>query len=285
MDEIKERFERLKRKLKRKFNKKQKAKNYNNKKRKPTQSGKTGTKKKRPLQPRERIEETREEPKISSRPREVVGRKPKPVKKNQKKKRITKEEFEKRKKKKRKENIVEIIKFMFPVVLFAVFVFFFILNTSPHMVDGDSMKPTLLNGDRVIVRRTKEPKRYEIITFKPPVKSEFQYVKRIIGMPGDLVWTEGSDLFINHQAESLPKASELSAASELPDGTIKINLSEDSLAQMSQLKKIPKGYYFVLGDNRNNSSDSRTFGLVEGQSIEGVVSLRFAPFNNIGWIK
>ncbi|OEG17310.1 signal peptidase I [Enterococcus quebecensis] len=227
----------------------------------------------------------REDRTIKSRPKEELVRKSVPSNKRRKKKKLSKEEFEKRKKKKRKENIIEIIKFMFPIVIFAVFVFFFILNTSPHMVDGDSMKPTLLNGDRVIVRRTKEPKRYEVITFKPPVKSEFQYVKRIIGMPGDLVWTEGNDLFINHQAESLPKASELSAANELPDGTIKINVSEESLDQMSQLKKIPKGHYFVLGDNRNNSSDSRAFGLVDGQAIEGVVSFRFAPFDHIGWIK
>ncbi len=280
MDEIKEYFERLKRKIKRKFAKKQKVKNNTKNRKRPP----AGPKKKRP-QPRERIEGIREEARGSARLKVELDRKAGPSKKKRKKKKLTKEEFEKRKKKKRKENIIEIIKFMLPVVLFAVLVFFFILNTSPHMVDGDSMKPTMLNGDRVIVRRTKEPKRYEIITFKPPVKSEFQYVKRVIGMPGDLVWTEGNDLFINHQAESLPKASELSAANELPDGTIKVNLSQDSLDQMAQFKKIPKGYYFVLGDNRNNSSDSRTFGLVDGQAIEGVVSFRFAPFNSIGWIK
>ncbi|MEI5994620.1 signal peptidase I [Candidatus Enterococcus mansonii] len=278
MDELKKYFRRLKRQLKRKLDQPKKSKNRNK------QTQKSVSKKKRP-HPKERAIQVEEKRKKRPRPQVTVAPKTDLVNKKKKKRKLTKEEFEKRKKKKRKENVVEIIKFMFPIVLFAIFVFFFILKTSPHMVDGDSMNPTLKNGDRVIVRRTKEPKRYEVITFKPPVKSEFQYVKRVIGMPGDLVWTEDNYLFINPQAESLPKASELSAASELPDGTIKINVSADSLAQMSQLKKIPKGHYFVLGDNRNNSSDSRTFGLVDGKAIEGVVSARYAPFNQIGWIK
>ncbi|GGC93359.1 signal peptidase I [Enterococcus wangshanyuanii] len=282
MNKLKRRIRRLKKQLKQRMNQEKKTANNRRKHNDNKLREQSKPRKKRP-QPKSRMEPKKEavDPKI--RQSDSAERVTPP--KKRKKRKLTKEEIEKRRKKKRKENIIEIIKFMLPVVLVAVLVFFFILNTSPHMVDGDSMKPTLMDKDRVIVRRTKIPERYEIITFKPPVKSEFQYVKRVIGMPGDLVWTEGNDLFINHQAETLPKESEMSAASELPDGTIKVNISDESLEQMSQLNKIPTGHYFVLGDNRNNSSDSRAFGLVDGKAIEGVVSFRFAPFSTIGWIK
>lgn len=153
------------------------------------------------------------------------------------------------------------------------------------MVDGESMSPTLANKDRVVVRRTKAVKRYEIITFKPPVDSKFQYVKRIIGMPGDLIWVEGNDLFINQQSADLPDVSERTSTTALPDGTIKMNVSDTCAQQLKSLDKIPEGYYFVLGDNRNNSSDSRAFGLVNEQAIEGVVSFRYLPLNHIGFIK
>lgn len=275
MDEMKE--EHLKRPTKKKTNHGEKPKN------KKSQSA--APKKKR-RKPREQVQNSEANFRIKSE-REAAANLPKEklAPRKKKRKKLTKEEIEKRRKKKRKDNIIEIIKFMLPVVIFAIVVFFFILNTSPHMVDGDSMNPTLLNKDRVIVRRTKDLHRYEVITFKPPVDSEFQYVKRIIGMPGDTIWTEGSDLFINHQAEELPDVSDLSAATELPDGTIKVNISEKALEQLSKLDKIPDNHYFVLGDNRNNSSDSRAFGLVDGQAVEGVVSFRYAPFDHIGWIK
>lgn len=126
---------------------------------------------------------------------------------------------------------------MIPIVIVATLVFFFILRTSSHMVDGNSMDPTLHDGDRVIVTRTKDPKRYEVITFKPPVKSDYQYVKRIIGMPGDLISTDGHFLFINHQAESMPEELDYSSASELPDGTIKVDISDKVFEQLSPLKK------------------------------------------------
>lgn len=205
--------------------------------------------------------------------------------KTKKRRKLTPEQIIILRKKKQKEVIIEVIKFIVPILILATLVFFFILRTSSHMVDGNSMSPTLHDGDRVIVTRTKEPKRYEVITFKPPVKSDYQYVKRIIAMPGDLISTDGNYLFINHQAERMPEQLDYSSASELPDGTIKVDISDNVFEQLSPLKKIPDNHYFVLGDNRNNSSDSREFGLVDGNSIEGVVSYRLSPFKDIGIIR
>ncbi|MHC5215739.1 signal peptidase I [Enterococcus sp. LJL128] len=208
--------------------------------------------------------------------------KSKPAKKKRKK--LSKEELARKKKQRKKQQIIEVIKFLGPVTVMAFIVFMFIFKTSPHVVDGDSMKPTLLSGDKVIVKRTKTPDRYEIITFDPPVDSDYQYVKRVIGMPGDSIWIDGADLFIN-QSGNVPAEVPLNAANELPDGTIKVALSSKALEQFEGLEKIPDDFYFVLGDNRNNSSDSREFGLVSGRAIEGVVSFRFSPFQSMGWIK
>ncbi|MCB5952111.1 signal peptidase I [Enterococcus sp. BWT-B8] len=204
--------------------------------------------------------------------------------KRKRKRKLTKQEIEFRKKKKQKEQIIEIIKFVVPVIIMATIVFIFIFNTSPHIVDGDSMNPTLQSGDKVIAKRTKTPNRYEIITFDPPVDSNFQYVKRVIGMPGDAIWIEGSDLFIN-QTEGVPEGVVLNAANELPDGTIKVSISPETVVQLSKFDKIPDEFYFVLGDNRNNSSDSREFGLVSKFSIEGVVTFRYKPLSSIGWVR
>lgn len=207
-------------------------------------------------------------------------RKPAPKKKRRK---LSPEEIERRRKKRQKEQILEIIKFILPVIIMATIVFIFIFRTSPHMVDGDSMNPTLVDGDKVIVTRTKKPERYDIITFDPPVDSDFQYVKRVIGMPGDAVWVNGSELFIN-EGGKVPEDMEETTANALPDGTIKVTLSSKALEQMENIEKIPDDCYFVLGDNRSNSTDSRDFGLVGSSSIEGIVSFRYGPMGSIGWI-
>lgn len=253
------------------------------------QTKKTEEKRKLKRKPESELKKRPEAQEAPERPRvtENKVKKKKPVERKtgpkKKRRKLSPEEIERRRKKRQKEQILEIIKFVLPVVIMAAIVFVFIFKTSPHMVDGDSMNPTLINGDKVIVTRTKQPERYDIITFDPPVDSDFQYVKRVIGMPGDAVWVNGTDLFIN-EGGNMPENIEETAANNLPDGTIKVTLSSKALEQMEQIDKIPENCYFVLGDNRTNSTDSRDFGLVGSSSIEGIVSFRYGPLSSIGWI-
>ncbi|WP_375270016.1 signal peptidase I [Enterococcus sp. DIV0212c] len=158
---------------------------------------------------------------------------------------------------------------------------------SAHRVDGQSMNPTLANSDRIFVFKDNQPKRYSIITFRPKEKPKESYVKRVIGMPGDAIWMDNNTLYINHQLISeteQPLTNSDLLGRKLPDGTIKVWLNQGLIKAFAGKQKIPEKKYFVLGDNRNHSSDSRSFGLVDASQIEGVVKWRYYPFNKIGVI-
>ena len=171
------------------------------------------------------------------------------------------------------------------VVLGCVLFFVFVRT---HRVDGVSMAPTFANNDRIFVRKTEKPSRLDIITFSPKEQPKDSYVKRVVGMPGDAIWLEENKLFINHQMKEGVKAPDSNTdkrAIDLPDGTIKINVSVEVMKQLSGLTKIPKNKYFLLGDNRNHSTDSRMMGLIESDQIEGVVSFRYYPLNKFGYVR
>lgn len=285
MDVVKEQIAFFKRKLKKSKNKRKRpASQKAGQKRKNGSRQPEGASKKRTINPEKKKFPYNDSPVKKKAAPVSEGKSVQPVKKKKKRKRkLTQEEILLRKRKKRQETIKEVIKFIVPVLLLASLVFFIILKTSPHMVDGDSMKPTLLDKDKVIVYQNDKPQRYDVVTFKPPVKTPYQYVKRIIGMPGDKIWVQDNYLYINQQADVLPES--VTSIEDLPDGTIKVNISEESVEQLADKDEIPKGYYFVLGDNRTNSSDSREFGLIHQSSIEGTVVLRFSPFSRISIIK
>ncbi|OJG54879.1 signal peptidase I [Enterococcus moraviensis] len=154
-------------------------------------------------------------------------------------------------------------------------------------VDGQSMDPNLANSDRVLVFKDSQPKRYNIITFRPKGKPNESYVKRVIGIPGDAIWMDNNTLYINHQLVSeteRPLTNSNLLGRKLPDGTIKVWLNQKLIKEFAGKQMIPENKYFVLGDNRNHSSDSRVFGLVDTSQIEGVVKWRYYPFNKIGTI-
>ena len=143
-------------------------------------------------------------------------------------------------------------------------------------VSGHSMEPTLQHGDNLIVDkisyRFREPERYEIIVFPYQYKENTYYIKRIIGLPGETVQIIDGEVYINgelladeHYGKEVMLDPGIAAES--------ITLGDDE--------------YFVLGDNRNHSSDSRdpSVGVLHRMDLIGRAWVRIWPFSDIGFIR
>ena len=143
-------------------------------------------------------------------------------------------------------------------------------------VSGSSMEPKLSNNDNLIVDkityRFKDPERYDIIVFPFEYEDNTYYIKRIIGLPGETVYIDNEGtIFINDTA--LDEAYGREIIKEPGRAYEPITLGEDE--------------YFVMGDNRNNSTDSRdpSVGNIKKDRIIGRAWLRIWPFNRFGFIK
>lgn len=140
-----------------------------------------------------------------------------------------------------------------------------------YVISGDSMNPTLENGDRIIVDKVNSEveniKRNNIILFDS--SNNEPYVKRVIGTPGDKLLIKNNELYLNgtKQNEKYLKGDYDQIDFELQD--------------LNGITFIPDNHLFVLGDNRNNSLDSRTIGLISDEDIIGKVQVRVYPFNEI----
>jgi len=138
----------------------------------------------------------------------------------------------------------------------------------PFLVRGQSMEPNFENGDYLIVDeisyRFKNPRRGEVIVFKYPNNSSQRFIKRIIGLPGEIIEIKNGKITIQEDKSS----QVLNELDYLPllktTGDIKVELGENE--------------YFVLGDNRAYSFDSRRFGPLSEEKIIGKVFLRAWPF-------
>ena len=131
-----------------------------------------------------------------------------------------------------------------------------------YRVVGQSMEPTLQQDQRLIVSklsyRLHEPQRGDIIVFHDPQDPSRNLIKRIIGLPGEILEIRNGQVFINEQ-----------------------QLNESYLASHNLREQpptpIPDGYYFVMGDNRNNSSDSRSWGVLSADQIVGKAAFTYWP--------
>lgn len=125
-----------------------------------------------------------------------------------------------------------------------------------YIVHGESMEPTLVNDEIVQVSKLSEPERFDVVVLHPPTDLEETYIKRVIGLPGESVSYLDGQLYINNVAVSDSFSS------------ITNNFTTKELFGTDQ---IPANCYFVLGDNREISLDSRTFGLVTQEEIIGII--------------
>lgn len=187
----------------------------------------------------------------------------------------------KNKEKNEQSTFMEIIEMIFYFAI--VFVVAFLIQRFlfvPISVDGPSMEPTLHHGDRLILNKVSDPERFDIVVFPAPDDPEKQYIKRVIGMPGDNIAYEDSELFLNGEHVNEPYVDKLeNAVPNWESYSMDFNLEEVTGETI-----VPEDSYFVMGDNRINSKDSRSFGFIQEEDITGVASLRIWPLSNFGLV-
>ena len=177
-----------------------------------------------------------------------------------------------------KEHLNETREWVLTII--GTIILIFVIRTyifSPVIVEGDSMNPTLVEGDRLFINKIGmyigDIERLDVVVFKG--KNNTHYIKRVVGMPGDQLHFKNNHLYINDQ---------LISESYIIEDDYQRDMTLNTLYGFD---KIPEDYYFVLGDNRSNSMDSRqrSIGLVHESQILGASNVIVWPLNRIQDVK
>ena len=145
----------------------------------------------------------------------------------------------------------------------------------PFTVSGASMYPTLHNGDRMVLSKVGDIHRFDVVILKAPDEN-VEYIKRIIGMPGDTIEMKSGVLYINGKKVDQPFINTEALAKQT------VFMDDFTLESLTGESKVPEGKYFVLGDNRGVSKDSRMIGFIDRSAIEGKAVFTIWPFGRIG---
>lgn len=170
-----------------------------------------------------------------------------------------------------KSSLAEIARFALIALIIVLPIRWYVAQ--PFIVSGASMEETFHNNDYLIVDqisyRFEGPKRGDVIIFKYPRDHSKYFIKRLIGLPGDTVVIDGSDVIIKN--------------SENPEG-IKLDESYAALGEnrFDQTTELGEDEYFVMGDNRDHSSDSRVWGILKKEEIVGRAVVRLLPPKGLG---
>jgi signal peptidase I len=193
--------------------------------------------------------------------------------------------------------VVEYSRSLFPILLIVLLFRSFLFE--PFKIPSGSMIPTLLIGDFIVVNKfayglrlpvlnTKfvpigEPRRGDVVVFRYPVDPKVNFIKRMVGLPGDTIAYRDKQLFINGEAVGrvtqgryassdvkcdTPRADAVRFTETLGDVTHDILVHENS-GSRGQQWVVPEGHYFVMGDNRDRSNDSREWGFVPEENLMG----------------
>lgn len=171
-------------------------------------------------------------------------------------------------------GIIELIEFLAVVLAILLILRFFIAE--PHKVSGHSMVPNFQDGDYLITNKLatrSAPQREEVIILKNPNNLDQVFIKRIIGLPGEQIKIQNGNVYINGRMIAEPY---------LPSG---LKTEGETYLTNGEEITIPGGQFFVMGDNRHNSSDSREWGPVKQELVVGQAWLRYWPPQSFGLIK
>lgn len=171
-------------------------------------------------------------------------------------------------------EVISWIKSIAMAVIIAGTVRYFLFSSI--IVHGESMAPTFENDDKVIITKTTKIDRFDQIVFNAPDADE-HYIKRVIGVPGDSIEVKDDVLYVNGKATEEPYLDE-NRDGLMPGEKL---MGDFTLKEKTGYDRVPDGYLFVMGDNRRVSKDSRAFGLIPENSVNGEVQLRFYPLSSI----
>lgn len=177
------------------------------------------------------------------------------------------------------KTIIDFVMDILETVVFigSMFIVTYLFILTPNQVKGASMEPNFHTGDYILTSRItykfRKIERGDVVVLKSPTNPDIEYIKRVIGLPGDtIIINENGDVFINNK---------LLIENYISDKT---NLWESGCIKAGVPYIIPNDEVFVMGDNRPRSSDSREFCSIQIQSLIGQVFYRYFPANKVGKI-
>ena len=164
------------------------------------------------------------------------------------------------------------------VLVFAIGIFFFVylLIMRPHKISGVSMSPNYPDSEYLLTEKVSyyksPPKRGDVVVFTPPVSSD-DYIKRLVGLPGENISINNSKVYINNEL--------------LKEDYLKNDIITQggNFLQEGQSYKVANEEFFVMGDNRAHSYDSRSFGPIKKKVISGRAWIIYWPANLAGVVK